>query len=57
MYIQCPIYWVLSQYKDGLSRYGDFHYEDNIFGKPSYLYNGNTYIGKTVSETEPWYTG
>ena len=32
-------FWVPFQYKDHLSRYGDFHYEDNTVVKPSYLYN------------------
>ena len=39
----------LFQYKDGLSRYGDFHYKDKTVMRPYYLYNGNTYIGKMVS--------
>ena len=30
-----------SQYKDGLSRYGDFHYKDKTFN------NGNSYTGET----------
>ena len=39
--------WVLSQYKDHLSMYGDFHYKDKMVMRLSYLYNGNTYTGKT----------
>ena len=34
--------WALSQYKDSLSRYGDFHHEDKMVKRPSYLYNGNS---------------
>ena len=37
-----------SQYKDGLSRYGDFHYKDKTVVRLSYLYNGNSYTGKTA---------
>ena len=37
----------LSQYKDGLSRYGGSHYYDMTV-RPSYLYNGNPYCGKMV---------
>ena len=37
----------LSQYKDRLTRYRDFHYEDNTVA--SYLHNGDSYIGKTTS--------
>ena len=33
----------LSQYKNRLSRYGDFHYKDKTAARPSYLYNGNSY--------------
>ena len=29
--------------------YGDFHYKDMTVVRPSYLYNGNPYIGKTAS--------
>ena len=39
----------LSQYKDSLSMYGDFHYKDKKVVRPSYLYNGNSYTGKSVS--------
>ena len=41
-----------SQYKDGLSRYVDFHYmyKDETVFRPSHLYyNGNPYTGKTAS--------
>ena len=30
-------------------RYGDSHYKDETFMRPSYLYNGNPYTGKTTS--------
>ena len=40
---------VLFQYKDSLSRYGDSHYEDKRVSRPSFLYNGNPYTGKTGS--------
>ena len=33
--------WTLSQYKERLSRYKDFCYEDKKVVKPSYLYKGN----------------
>ena len=36
-----------SQYKDVLSEYGDFHYKDKMVSQPSYLYNGNSFTGKT----------
>ena len=39
-----------SQYKDNLSRYGYSHYNDEKVVRPSFLYNGNPYIGKA-----PWY--
>ena len=39
----------LSQRKDGLFRYGDFHYKDQMVVRPSYLYNGYSYTGKTTS--------
>ena len=38
-----------SQYKEGLSRYGYFHYKDKMVMKPSYLDNGNSCTGKTWS--------
>ena len=41
-------------YKDRLSRYGDFHYKDKTVVKPSYLYNGNPYIGKTAVTSLYW---
>ena len=41
--------WAPSQYKDHLSRYGDFHYKDETVIRPSHLYNGNSHIGKTTS--------
>ena len=37
-----------SQYKDGVSRYWEFHYKDKMVVTPS-LYNGNPYTGKTTS--------
>ena len=43
-----------SQYKDGLSRYGNFNYRDTTDMGPSYLYNGNpntTEITAIVSMT------
>ena len=39
----------LSQYKDDLSRYRDFHYEDNMVMRPSSLYNETPYIGTMTS--------
>ena len=39
----------LSQYKDRLSRYGDFHYKDRMVMIVSYLYNGNLYTGNMAS--------
>ena len=42
-----PIKYLISQYRDRLSRHGDFHYEDKTVS-PSYLYNGNPTSGKTV---------
>ena len=38
-----------SQYKDCLSRYRDFHYEEKTDVRPSYLYNGHSYTAKTTS--------
>ena len=38
-----------SQYNDRLSGYRDFHYKDKTVVRPSYLYNGNSYSGKTTS--------
>ena len=40
---------VPSQYKDLISRYGYFHYKDKTVVRPSYLCNGDLYIGKTTS--------
>ena len=37
-----------SQYKDCLSRYKDFHYEEKTDVRPSYLYNGHSYTAKTT---------
>ena len=37
------------QYEIHLSRIKDSHYKDNTVMRPYYLYNGNTYINKTVS--------
>ena len=37
-----------SQYKDGLSRYGDSHYQDKTVIRRSYLYYDNPYCGQTV---------
>ena len=41
--------WALFQYKKRLSRYEDFHYKDKTVVRPSYLYNGNSYAGRTAS--------
>ena len=38
-----------SQYKDHISRYGDFHYKEKMLMRPSYLYNGNSYTENTAS--------
>ena len=37
-----------SQYKGPLSWYRDSHYKDETVIRPSYLYDGNLYSGKTV---------
>ena len=37
------------QYKDSLSRYGNFHHKDKMVSRQSYLYNGNPYTGNTTS--------
>ena len=37
-----------SQYKDDLFGYGILHCKDNTVEIPSYLYNGNSFTGKTV---------
>ena len=39
----------LSQCKDSLFRYGDFHYKDKTILRLSYLCNGHYYIGNTTS--------
>ena len=42
--------WALSQYKDCLSRYGDFHYKDRTVETRSHHSNGNfSYTSKTAS--------
>ena len=41
--------WIPSQYKDGFSKYGDFHYKDQTVVMPSYLSNCDSYTGKTIS--------
>ena len=41
--------WVLSQYKNHLSRYGDSHYKDKKVVRLSYIYNGNSYTDKMTS--------
>ena len=42
--------WAPSQYKYGLSMYGDLHYENKTVVRPSYpIYNGDPYISKTAS--------
>ena len=41
--------WAPSQYKNGLSKYGDFYCQDKTVASPSYLYNGDYYTGKTTS--------
>ena len=38
----------LSQYKDRLYKYGS-HIKDKTVAKPTYLYNGDPYTGKTAS--------
>ena len=40
---------LLSQYKDGFSRYRDFHSKDKTAVKPWYFYNGDPYTPKTTS--------
>ena len=40
--------WAPSQYKDGLSRYGDFHYKDKTVARLFYFYDGDSYTGKTT---------
>ena len=41
--------WALSQHKDHLSMYGDFHYKDVNIIRLSYFYNGNSYTVKMAS--------
>ena len=41
--------WASFRYKDLLSRYGYFHYEDKTVSRQSNLYDGNPYTGKTTS--------
>ena len=46
--------WVIntrapSQYKDGLSRYGNSHYKDKTVKRPTYLYNWNLHTGNMTS--------
>ena len=43
---------VLIQYRDSLSRYGDFHYKNEAVMRPSCLENENTFTGKTVIITK-----
>ena len=43
------VFWSVSQYKDRLSMYEDSHYKDKTVMRPSYLYDGNSYTGKTTS--------
>ena len=38
-----------SQYKDYLSRYGGSHFEEKTVVRPSFLYDENSYTGKTAS--------
>ena len=42
-------HWGPSQYKERISGYADFHYKDKAIVRPSYLYNWNSYTGKTTS--------
>ena len=41
-----------SQYEDDLSKYGHFRDKDETVVRPSYLYDGNPYTGKTPSLSE-----
>ena len=49
---QVRVLWIITmalfQYKDCLSRYGYFHYNDKMFMRLSYLYNGKSYADKTI---------
>ena len=50
------IYKTLSQYQNGLSKYGYFRSADKTVVIPSYLYDWNSYTGKTVTlywDTQP----
>ena len=53
------ILWAPSQYKDGLSRDRNCHDKGKAVVRPSYLYNGNSYTGKTTSILRwapgPWF--
>ena len=48
--------WALFDYKERLSRYGDFQYKYKMAAWLSCLYNGNPYSGKTVYSywDTPW---
>ena len=41
--------WAPFQYKDGLPKYEDSHYKDEMVMRLSYFYNGNPHTGKTES--------
>ena len=45
----CKVHQGPSQYKDCLSWYRDSYYKVEMVVRPSYLYDGNPYTGKTVS--------
>ena len=42
--------WSISgpRFNDRVSRYRNSHYNDNAVVRPRYLYNGNSYTGKTI---------
>ena len=44
----CMRLWAPSQYKDGLSMYGIAMLKDKTVARPSYLYHGDPYSGKTT---------
>ena len=48
LYIETA-HWAPSQNKGNLYEYEDLQYEDKTVIRPSYLYNGNPYSGKTAS--------
>ena len=48
------ITWALSQYKNSLSRYGDFAYKDNTAMRLCYIYNGNPHTGILYTEMAHW---